>query len=147
MWLVWIEVDHKYKIYTRSQRLSTKRVKDLINFILITCWNNFRYIGLNKMLLKLISPVFLWGFFWLHWVFVAARGPFLVAASGGYSLLQCTGFSLQWLLLLWSTGSRRVSFSSCGSWALGAQASVVVARGLSGGLRARWLAGSRAQAQ
>ena len=30
----------------------------------------------------------------------------LVAGSRGYSLLPCTGFSLRWLLLLWSTGSR-----------------------------------------
>ena len=42
----------------------------------------------------------------------------LVVASGGYSLLQCTGFSLWWLLLLRSTGSRHLGFSSCGSWAL-----------------------------
>ena len=33
------------------------------------------------------------------------------------SLLRCTGFSLRWLLLLWSTGSRRAGFSSCGMWA------------------------------
>ena len=39
----------------------------------------------------------------------------LVAASGGYSSLWCVGFSLQWLLLLWSTGSKRVGFSSCGT--------------------------------
>ena len=54
----------------------------------------------------------------------------LVAASGGYSSLQCVGFSLRWLLLLWSTGSRRTGFSSCG-------------------MRAQqlWLTGSRAQAQ
>ena len=54
----------------------------------------------------------------------------LVAVSRGYSLLWCAGFSLRWLLLLWSTGSRRVGFSSCG-------------------MRAQqlWLAGSRAQAQ
>ena len=39
----------------------------------------------------------------------------LVEVSGGYSLLPCTGFSLQWLLLLWSTDSRCVGFSSCGS--------------------------------
>ena len=44
-------------------------------------------------------------------------GFFLVAASRGYSSLQCAGFSLRWLLLLRSTGSRRVGFSSCGSWA------------------------------
>ena len=45
--------------------------------------------------------------FWLRWVFVAARGLSLVVASGGYSLLRCTGFSWRWLLLLWSMGSRR----------------------------------------
>ena len=57
-------------------------------------------------------------YFWLHWVFVTARGLSLVAASGGYSSLWCAGFSLQWLLLLWSTGFRRTGFSSCGSQAL-----------------------------
>ena len=45
-------------------------------------------------------------------------GLSLVAASGGYSLLRCAGFSLRWLLLLRSTGSRHVGFSSCGSRAL-----------------------------
>ena len=44
--------------------------------------------------------------FWLHWVFVAAHRLSLVAVSGGYCLLRCTGFSLRWLLLLRSTGSR-----------------------------------------
>ena len=43
---------------------------------------------------------------WLCWVFVAARGLPLVGASRGYSSLQCVGFSFQWLLLLWNTGSR-----------------------------------------
>ena len=42
----------------------------------------------------------------------------LVAASGGYSSLQCVGFLLLWLLLLQSTGSRHAGFSSCGSRAL-----------------------------
>ena len=46
---------------------------------------------------------------------VAARGLSLVAASGGFSSLRCAGFSLRWLLLLRSTGSRRVGFSSCGT--------------------------------
>ena len=57
-------------------------------------------------------------YFRLHWVFVAAHGPSLVAVSGGYSSLWCAGFSLRWLLLLWSTGSRRAGFSSCGTRAL-----------------------------
>ena len=33
------------------------------------------------------------------------RGLSLVVESGAYSSLRCLGFSLQWLLLLWSTGS------------------------------------------
>ena len=57
-------------------------------------------------------------FFWLRWVFVAARGLSLVAASGGYSSLRCVGFSLWWLLLLLSMGSRCTGFSSCGLRAL-----------------------------
>ena len=56
-------------------------------------------------------------YFWLCWVFVAACGLSLVVASGGYSLLQCAGFLLRWLLLLRSTGSRCAGFSSCGAWA------------------------------
>ena len=50
-------------------------------------------------------------YFWLHWVFVAARGLSLVAASRA-TLLRCGGFSC------------------CGARAVGARASVVVARGL-----------------
>ena len=57
-------------------------------------------------------------YFWLRWVFVAARRLSLVAASRSYSLLHCTGFSLRWLLLLLSTGCRCTGFSSCGSRAL-----------------------------
>ena len=53
--------------------------------------------------------------FGLRWVFVAAGGLSLVAASGGYALLQCAGFSSWRLLLLQSTGSRCVGFSSCGA--------------------------------
>ena len=55
-------------------------------------------------------------YFWLCWVFVAARRLSLVVASGDYSSLWCTGFSLWWLLLLRSTGSRHAGFSSC-TWA------------------------------
>ena len=51
----------------------------------------------------------------LHcWVFVAACGLSLAVASGGYSSMRCTGFSLQWLLLLRSTDSRHKGFSNCG---------------------------------
>ena len=73
---------------------------------------------------------FLFIYFCLRWVFVAARGLSLVAASGGYSSLRCAGFSFWWLLLLRSTGSRCMGFSSYGTWA-----------------QQLWLTGSRAQAQ
>ena len=62
--------------------------------------------------------LFLFIYFWLCWVFVAVCGLSLVAVSGGYSSLRCAGFSLWWLLLLRSTGSRHAG-------------SVVVAHGLS----------------
>ena len=80
--------------------------------------------------------------FWLRWVFVAVRGLSLVAVGlcccawafsscSERGLLfvavrrlliapasHCGGFSLRWLLLLKSTGSRRPGFRSCGSRAL-----------------------------
>ena len=73
--------------------------------------------------------LFVFIFFWLRWVFAAMCGLSLVVASGGYSLLWCVGFSLRWLLLLWSMDSRCVGsvvvahgLSSCGLQALGVQA-------------------------
>ena len=50
-------------------------------------------------------------------VFVAACGLSLVAASGDFSSLRCTGFLLRWLLLLRSMGSRHPGFSSCSTQA------------------------------
>ena len=80
-------------------------------------WNRLRvmtFFVLNKFIYLFI---YLFIYFWPHWVFVAARGPSLVAASKGYSLLWCAGFSLRWLLLLQSMSSRHAGFSSCGTWA------------------------------
>ena len=44
-------------------------------------------------------------YFWLHWVFIAAFGVSLVVLAEAPLWLQCTGFSLWWLLWLWSTDS------------------------------------------
>ena len=67
-------------------------------------------------------------FFWLHWVFIAAVGGLsVVAVSGGYSSLWCAGATLP----CGARASHCSGFSCCRAWALGAQASVVVARGLS----------------
>ena len=52
--------------------------------------------------------------FGLPWVFVAAPGFPLVVVSRGYSV---TGFSLQQLLLLRSTGPRGLGFSNCSTQA------------------------------
>ena len=81
---------------------------------------------------KAVHILNLFIYFRLHWVFVAAHRLSLVAASRGYSSLRCTGFSLQWLLLLQSTGSMRAGFRSCGTWAqqLWHVGSAVAARGL-----------------
>ena len=57
-------------------------------------------------------------YFWLHWVFVAARRLSLVAASGG-ATLRCGAWA--------SYGG---GFSCCRAQALGARPSVVVARRL-----------------
>ena len=70
-------------------------------------------------------------YFWLCWVFVAAWA-FLQLWRAGVSLqLRCPGFSLKWLLLLWSTDyGLEGGFSSCNMWA-----------------QQLWLLGSRAQAK
>ena len=53
-----------------------------------------------------IFALYLFLSFWFLWVFVALRQLSLVAERGCFSSLQCAGFSLQWLLLLHSTGFR-----------------------------------------
>ena len=66
------------------------------------------------------------GFVKVVFFFFGCVGSSLLhAASGGYSSLRSAGFSLRWLLLLWSTGSRRAGLRNCGTWA-----PVVVARRL-----------------
>ena len=60
-------------------------------------------------------------FFFFNFIFgcigssLLCVGLSLVVASGGYSSLRCEGFSLRWLLLLQSMGSRHAGFSSCGT--------------------------------
>ena len=63
----------------------------------------------GQLIFFIYINLYIYIYFWLRWVFVVA--------SGGYSSLRCVGFSLQWLVLLWSTGSRCAGFSSCGTWA------------------------------
>ena len=85
------------------------------------CWSPwlFFFFFFNKFI-----------YFWLRWVFIAACRLSLVAVSGSYSLLPCVGFSLEWLLLLRSTGSR-LAGSVVVPPRLQSTGSVVVAPGLS----------------
>ena len=66
---------------------------------------------------------FLYKFIHFIYLFLAALGlrcctGFLqLRRAGATPPLWCAGFSLQWPLLLWSTGPRRAGLSSCGTWA------------------------------
>ena len=73
--------------------------------------SSFCFLGSNKGPLYFFFNLFF--SFWLSCVLVATLWPSLVSASGGYSSLWCTCFSLCWLLSLWS-----MDFSSCVTWAL-----------------------------
>ena len=128
---------------------------------LCSCWRSDLFF-FNKF-------IYLIYFFWLHWVFVAAHGLSLVAASGptlrcsarashcgGSSLflkvflkfiylfiyfwMRCVFVAVRGISLVAASGatfrcgawaSHCSGFSCCGARALGARASVVVARGLS----------------
>ena len=79
---------------------------------------SFQYLSGSKWFLSVLSfHVFIFNFFCLRWVSVAARGLSLIAESGDYSLLWYVGPSLWWLLLLGSGGSRHTGFSNCSTQA------------------------------
>ena len=60
--------------------------------------STFTFLLMFFVLFCFIS-LFYFTYFWLCCVFAAACGLSLVAVSGGYSSLQCTGFALWWLLI------------------------------------------------
>ena len=70
------------------------------------------FFFLRKILLK---------FVFIYSIFGCAGSSLLrvsvIVVSAGYSSLWCTGFSLWWLLLLWSLGSQCPGFSNCSIWA------------------------------
>ena len=74
--------------------------------------------------LKVRFHDFLMLFFFIKniYLFIAAMGlhcctqAFSSCSEGGSSSLGCAGFSLQWVLLLWSTGSRAAGFTVYGAW-------------------------------
>ena len=69
--------------------------------------------------------LFIYFYFWLRWIFVAACGLFSSCSEQGLLFVVVHGLLIGWLLLLQSTGSRCAGFgsvalrlSSCGSQAL-----------------------------
>ena len=75
------------------------------------------YFSEQTFLIFLINLFILFIYSWLHWVSVAVHGLSLVVASG--ATLRCS-----------AQAPHCGGFSCCGARALGAWASVVVARGL-----------------
>ena len=75
-------------------------------------WRKIRWILLSEKWLCKVYRLYDWHsflnicfIFYSCWVFVAVCRLSLVAESGSTLQMTCTGFSLLWLLLLWSTGS------------------------------------------
>ena len=93
------------------------------SYVLGSGWlgENTPYLGLMSLtaFLKAFIYLLLVALATIKWQMLngSVHGRPLVAASGGYSLLQCTGFSLRWLLLWQSTSSRLMGFSSWSTWA------------------------------
>ena len=89
------------------------KLSDLRACILLTKLSSlpaqiFFLIILTSRLKFFLIFIYLFIFYlWLCWVFVSVRGLSLVVASGDHSSSWCAGLSLQWPLLLRSTGSRR----------------------------------------
>ena len=83
-----------------------------------------KYIYNDKLM---CFKIYLFIYFWPRWVFAAARGLSLVAATLG-ATLHCG-----------ARASHCGGFSCCGAWALGTRASVVVVRGFGSGVWAQQL--------
>ena len=105
--------DHRGKAFSLSPLSIMFAVGFHIWLLLCSCSPSIPILSTLKNFIY-----FIYVYFWLCWVFVAVHGLSLVAVNGGYSSLRHVGFSLWWLLLLWSTSSRHTGFSSCGAWAL-----------------------------
>ena len=124
-------------IFTTRKLSLENRVRKTFIHIRNAYYNVFYYLFILNFFFSGLREghffVCLFIYLWLCWVLVAARGLSLVVVSGGHSSQWCAGFSLRWLLLLRSTGSRCVGFSSCGTQTqqLWHADSAVVARRLS----------------
>ena len=76
---------------TRGWRAGGTDIKVQISAIVIVFSPDHLYDVLSFLALFFLSYLFM--HFWLHWVFVTLHGFSLVTVNGGYSSLQCAGFS------------------------------------------------------
>ena len=104
-------------MYINLQSINLEYINLQINIFLIRFYKYeiIQYVPFSFFFSLNIMTFIIYLSYWLSWVFVAVFGLSLVVVSRGYSFLQCTGFSLQRLLLFQNTGSRHTSFSSCAS--------------------------------
>ena len=80
---------------------------------------------LTPFVCSISSTFFRFIYFWLHWIFAAVSGLSLVVASGGYSLLQCSG-----LLIVVASLVRKHGLWNAGSVVVAHRLSCSVARGI-----------------
>ena len=108
------------------------------------------YFAFNSFCLRVTYLLYLWlcwvfvtylFYLWLCWIFIAGHGLSLVTVSKGSSSLQCAGFSLWWLLLLQTTGSRPKGFRSCSLQAQELRLQALECKPNSWGSRAQLLCG------
>ena len=75
-------------------------------FCSLLCPQHRRVSGTSQGSRYFIYIYMIYFYFWLCWVFVAVWAFLQLQQVGDTLQLPCTGFSLRWLLLLRSTGSR-----------------------------------------
>ena len=120
--------------------LSSERSASLVEVIQLGCicyifqlikqrlWNDMAFQWFCLGILGIINNILIinfFFFFWLSWVYVAARGLSPVAASRGHTSLWCVGPPSLWPLLLRSMGSRQAAVAR----GLQSTGSAVVAHG------------------
>ena len=104
-----------------------------------TPWADPSEIKAKQNLVHFISLKFFYFYLslcWPQWVFTSSRAFLQLQRVGATLQIQGTSFSLQWLLLLQSTGSRVGGLRGCGSQALEHRLSISGAQPLL--LRGMW---------
>ena len=79
-------------------------------------YRSFVSLGRYTPKLQIFLKLYLFIYFCLCRVFIDPHGLSVVVASRDYSLFRCAGFSLWWLCLLQSIGSRLTGFSGYSTW-------------------------------